>query len=93
MQEKNLHEKIMQLTNFNLPGRIIILEMESKHTHGGARPRTGRKNENAVAYKTTVPGDLLKEYLKYYPKINLNLALKEHMTNKIAEAKQKELLK
>lgn len=67
--------------------------METKNTHGGARPGTGRKNENAVPYKTTVSGALMEEYLKYYPKTNLNKDLKEIMAIKIAEKKQKELLK
>ncbi len=62
--------------------------METKNTHGGKRAGTGRKNENSVPYKTTLPGDLLEEYLKHYPKIELNLALREHMTKKIAEAKK-----
>lgn len=67
--------------------------METKKTHGGARAGTGRKNENSVPYKTTVPGDLLEEYLKYYPKIELNKGLRRFMEEKIAEAKQKEMLK
>lgn len=63
--------------------------METKNTHGGKRAGTGRKKENAVPYKTTVPGDLLEEYLKYYPKTKLNKDLKEMMSIKIAEKKGK----
>jgi hypothetical protein len=63
--------------------------METKNTHGGKRAGTGRKNKNSVPYKTTVPGDLLEKFLKYYPKKMLNEALKDFLDKKIAEAEEK----
>lgn len=62
--------------------------METKKTHGGARAGSGRTKENAVPYKTTLPEDKLETFLRYYPKIELNKALRKIMDEKIAYAEE-----